>query len=92
MVPPFIDAGQAPEYFASGLYDVNVMPHGICRFVLYIERTLSDGSKIWEPPCTVIMPSGAIGAGIALTMQKLGLGPEIRFPGFVTQFDPREAH
>lgn len=88
MVPPFIDTGQAPEYFATGLYDVNVMQHGLCRFVLYVEKVLSGGERIWEPPCTVVMPSGAIGAGIALTMQKLGLRPEIRLPGFV----PREVH
>lgn len=67
----FIDTGNAPEYFANGLYDVEVMGP-VTRFVLYVERHPPTGETILEPPFTCIMPNEAIGPAIALTMRKLG--------------------
>lgn len=66
----FIDTGNAPEFFASGLHDVELMGP-VARFVLYVLRQ-HDDKLIGEPPLSVIMPIEAIGPGIALTLQRCG--------------------
>lgn len=71
--PRFIDLGTAPEFFANGLFDVEVMG-SVSRFVLYVERKADDGTTIRVPPFTCIMPNDAIGPAIALTIKRLGSG------------------
>lgn len=64
----FVDTGNAPEYFASGLHDVEIMG-GVARFVLYVLRPAASG-LLAEAPFTCIMPVEAIGPGIALVMRR----------------------
>lgn len=66
----FVDLGNAPEFFASGLHNIEVMGP-VARFVLYTLRQ-QGGELIGEPPLSVIMPIDAIGPWIALTLQRCG--------------------
>lgn len=70
---PFVDNGSAPEFFANGLHDVDVMG-SVCRFVLYKIKRAADGTFVREAELTVIMPCEAVGPGIMLTLQRLGAG------------------
>lgn len=67
----FIESGTAPEFFVTGLHNVEVMGTN-CRFVLYVERRLEDGQIIREAPFTCIMPIDAVAPAIALTLRILG--------------------
>lgn len=67
---PIVDNGTAPEYFANGLHDVEVMG-SVCRFVLYKMKRIADGSFVKEAEVTVIMPCESVGPGILLTLQRL---------------------
>lgn len=67
----FIDNGNSPEYFASGLHSVEAMGP-VVRFVLFVEKRMSTGEIVREPPFTCILPTEAIGAAIALTLRTLG--------------------
>lgn len=68
----FIDNGNAPEFFANGLHDVEVMGP-VCRFILFALRRTPDG-YVKEPVFTCVMPTEAVGPGIKLTMQRLASG------------------
>lgn len=67
----FLYNGSAPEFFANGLYDVEVMG-AVSRFVLFVERRTVSGVIYRETAFTCIMPNDAIGPGIAMTVQKAG--------------------
>lgn len=69
----FMDTGTSPEFFASGLHSIEVMGP-VVRFVLYVEKRLSSGEIVREPPFTCIMPADAVGPAIALTLRSLGAG------------------
>lgn len=66
-----LDTGTTPEFFANGVHDVEVMG-SVCRFVLYLIKRAADGTQYREATLTVIMPSDAIGPGIALTIERIG--------------------
>lgn len=66
----FIDNGNAPEFFANGLHDVEVMGP-VSRFVLRVLRRTPAGVLYYEPPLTCIMPNEDIAPAIALTLRKL---------------------
>lgn len=82
--PPFVDPGNAPEFFANGLHSVEVMG-AVSRFVLFVVRSLPDGRKVHEPPFTCIMPNDAIGPAIALTLQTLPSGLIVPAVGVVAK-------
>lgn len=67
----FIDNGTAPEFFANGLHDVEVMGAN-SRFVLFVIRRTAAGVFYREPCFTCIMPNEAIGPAIALTLRSAG--------------------
>jgi hypothetical protein len=68
---PFLDAGQAPEYFASKVHRIDEL--GPCRRLVFaVERPSSDGSgKFAEPPVTVILPSDALADLVRLIQTSL---------------------
>lgn len=68
--PAFLDFGVAPELFASGLHDVEIMG-SVCRFVMYVERN-HNGEVTRQAPFTCIMPLDAIGPAIGLVIRRLG--------------------
>lgn len=70
--PAFIDNGTAPEFFANGLHEVEVMGP-VCRFILYALRRTANG-QIKEPVFTCIMPVEAVGPAIQLTIRRLASG------------------
>lgn len=65
----FVDNGNAPEFFANGLHDVEVMGP-VSRFVLFVVRRTPGGVLYREPSFTCVMPNEAIGPAIALTIKK----------------------
>lgn len=67
----FIDTGNAPEFFANGLHDIEVMGP-VSRFVLFVTKRSAGGVLYREPCFTCIMPNEAIGPAIALTVRKAG--------------------
>lgn len=69
----FLDGGNAPEVFASGLARVEVLGT-VCRFVLYAEHQTEDGKSHREIVINVIMPNAAIPPAIALTLKALPTG------------------
>lgn len=67
----FIDTGAAPELFADGLHDVEVIGHN-CRFMLFQYRRSSGGVWFKEPAFFARIPCDAVGPAIALTIRKGG--------------------
>jgi hypothetical protein len=67
----FVDAGNAPEFFANGLHDVEVIG-SVSRFVLFVVKRSPAGVLYREPSFTCIMPNDGIGPAIALTLRKAG--------------------
>jgi hypothetical protein len=65
----FVDNGSAPEFFTSGLHDVEIMG-SVARFVFYVLKPGNDGQTLAEPPFTFIVPTDAIGPGVALTIKR----------------------
>lgn len=65
----FIDTGNAPELFADGLHDVQVIG-SVSRFVLFVFRQTPGGVWFKEPAFTCRMPNEAIGPAIGLTLRK----------------------
>lgn len=65
----FVDVGNAPEYFANGLHDLEMMG-SVARFVLYVLKPGPNGQMFAEAPFTCVMPIEAIGPGIALVVRK----------------------
>jgi len=70
--PAFIDNGTAPEFFANGLHEVEVMGP-VCRLILYSLRTTQEGF-VKEPVFTCVMPVEAVGPAITLTLKRLASG------------------
>lgn len=69
----FFDAGNAPEFFASELYDVQILGP-VSRFVMVVQKIAADGEIFLEPAFTCILPNEAIGPAISLTLRKLSSG------------------
>lgn len=67
----FIDRGIAPELYADGLYDVEVIGQN-CWFLLYQLKKSPKGILYREAAFTVRLPCEAVGPGIALTIRKCG--------------------
>lgn len=67
----FVENGQAREFFASGLHDVEVMG-GNSRFVVYVLRRTPEGTQYREVCFTCVMPNEAIGPAIMLTLKRAG--------------------
>jgi hypothetical protein len=67
----FIDNGTAPEFFANGLHDVEVMGAN-SRFILFVIKRTAGGVLYREPCLTYIIPNDAIGPAIAMTLRKCG--------------------
>lgn len=66
----FVDTGPAPEFFASGLHDVELIG-SVARLLLYTLRHAGE-ELIGEPALSVIIPVEALGPGVALTVQRCG--------------------
>src|SRR5262249_1592219 len=67
----FIDNGAAPEFFADGLQDVQVIGC-TCRFLLFQYRRSEGGVWIKEPVFLARLPIDAVGPAIALTLRQTG--------------------
>lgn len=70
-VEKFVDNGSAPEFFTSGLHDIEVMG-SVTRFIFYLLKRASDGTFFREPTFSYIIPNECIGPAIALAIRKAG--------------------
>lgn len=73
--PAFIDNGNAPEFFADGLHDVEVIGQ-TCRFLLFQFRR-SEGIWIKEPVFYARMPLDAVGPAVSLTLRRTAIIPAV---------------
>jgi hypothetical protein len=72
----FVDTGTGPEFFISGLHEVQVMG-SVARFVFYVLKPGPNGEQFADSPLTFIMPVDAIGPEIALILSRL---PDLNIP------------
>lgn len=70
---PYINTGTAPEFFVSGLHDVEIMGV-VVRFTLYTVRHTIDGDAFKSPVFSCVMPLEEVAPAIALTVRKIGNG------------------
>lgn len=68
-VPQFIDNGTMPEFFVSGLQEVEVMG-AVSRFALFVLRRTPRGVLYREACFSFVMPNQAVGPAIALAVLK----------------------
>ena|SRR6185369_1789974 len=70
----FIDNGNAPEFFANGLHEVEVMG-SVSRFVLFVLKRSAGGVFYREPCLTWVLPNEAIAPAVMLTVERTGIRP-----------------
>lgn len=65
----FVDNGNAPEFFADGLHDVDIIGQ-TCRFLLFQYRKTDGGVWIKEPVFYCRLPTDAVAPAIGMTISK----------------------
>ena len=68
----FVDNGNAPEFFANELHEIDVMG-SVCRFVHAVYRRTPGGLLYKEPVFTCVMPISQVGAAINLIIERVGV-------------------
>lgn len=81
--PEYFSNMSAPELFASGLQEVEVMGPN-ARFILYIDRR-NGSTPFRETALSFIVPVEAVAPGIALTLRRLPSGVLIPAVGQVAR-------
>lgn len=76
----FIDTGNAPEFFTSGLHQIQIMGQ-VARLVFYTLRP-TEGELLAEPTLSFVVPMQAVGPLISLLLRTC---PETVVPAAVGQ-------